>query len=81
MANIKGRCEPAYNVIVRLGGVIRTAKVCGVHQSTVSRWLVWPVHGGTGGLVPQRHWETIVAYAKKKRIKLDLHDLSGIAKK
>lgn len=81
MAFIKGRCEPAYNIIVRLGGVSRTAKICGVGQSTVSRWLVWPIDAGTGGRIPQNHWETILAYAKKKRIKIDLHDLSGIAKK
>jgi predicted transcriptional regulator len=80
MANIKGRCEPAYNVVVRLGGVTSTAKLLGITQGAVSRWLATKDTYGTNGSIPRRYWDDILAFSQKHKIKIDLHDLSGIAR-
>ena len=75
MAHIKGRCEPAYTVVCRFGGVTATAKVLSVQPSSVSRWLV---QEGTNGSIPQRHWVNLLNNAIKRNISLSLKDLSGI---
>jgi hypothetical protein len=77
MAMIKGRCEPARNIVGRLGGVTATAKIINATPSAVSRWLVTRPEGGTDGRVPQRHWETILDFAFKHKIALTLDDLLG----
>jgi len=76
MANIKGRCEPAYSIVMKLGGVCRTADVCGITPGAVSRWLS---EDGGNGIVPVKHWYLIMAYSKRRRIKMTLNGLSGIA--
>jgi len=75
MAHIKGRCEPAYSIVRRLGGVTPTAKILGIGPSSVSRWLV---EDGTAGKIPQTHWTALIAHAKKRKIKISLEDLFGI---
>jgi hypothetical protein len=77
MAMIKGRCEPARNIIDRLGGVTATAKIINKTPSAVSRWLVPRSEGGTNGRVPQNHWETILDFAVAHKIALTLNDLLG----
>ena len=77
MAMIKGRCEPARNIIDRLGGVTATAKIINKTPSAVSRWLVPRQEGGTNGRVPQGHWETILDFAVAHKIALTLNDLLG----
>lgn len=75
MANIKGRCEPAYSIVRRLGGVTRTAKILKVQISTVSRWLTVD---GTNGQIPQKYWVTLLNHALSRKIKISLEDISGI---
>ena len=75
MAHIKGRCEPAYSVVKRLGGVTSTAKILSVAPSSVSRWLI---PEGTAGKIPQAHWKALIANAKKRKIPLGLRDLFGV---
>ena len=77
MAVIKGRCDPAYNIVVRMGGVTRCASVLGITQSAVSRWLIPAISNGTEGRIPQRYWEKILEFAGKHNIKIDIYDLSG----
>lgn len=78
MPAIKGRCQPAYNVICRLGGVNQTAKILKINPSTVSRWMTTRMMGGSGGGVPQKHWYAILKHCKRYSINMDLHDLSGL---
>lgn len=78
MASIKGRCEPAYNIVSHMGGVKSTAKLLKINPSTVSRWLTTPDNGGTGGNIPQKHWPSILRHAKRFGINLDVYDLSGL---
>lgn len=75
MANIKGRCEPAYSIIVALGGVTRTAKICDITCGAVSRWLS---SDGGKGVIPLAHWTKIIEYARKHNIALSVYDLSGM---
>jgi hypothetical protein len=75
MGHIKGRCEPAYSVIRRLGGVTPTAKILCIAPSSVSRWLV---EEGTAGKIPQNHWSALIAHAKKRKIQISLEDLFGV---
>ena len=75
MALIKGRCEPAYNVVCRFGGVTATAKILKLNPATVSRWMV---KTGTNGVIPQSHWVKLLNHASEKCIKINLQDLSGI---
>ena len=53
MGHIKGRQEPAYSVVKRLGGVVATARIIQVNASTVSRWIL-SGPGTTGGSIPQK---------------------------
>ncbi len=75
MANIKGRCEPAYSIVRRLGGVTPTAKILSIQPSTVSRWLI---KDGTNGQIPQKYWITLLNHALSRNIKINLADISGI---
>lgn len=78
MARIKGKCEPARSVIVRLGGVTKTSEICGCAPSSVSRWMIPNDEGGSAGSIPQKYWHEIVQYCNKSKIKMDIYDLSGI---
>jgi len=75
MGHIQGRCEPAYSVVRRFGGVTPTARILGIQASSVSRWLV---DAGTAGKIPQAHWVKLLNHAIKRNISLSLADLSGI---
>jgi hypothetical protein len=77
MASIKGRAEPAYSIVVRLGGVSATAKLLNLNQSSVSRWLT---HTGTAGLIPQKYWVKILGFAKRHKISITIDDLAGLAR-
>jgi hypothetical protein len=74
MGHIKGRCEPAYSVIRRFGGVTPTARILSLSPSTVSRWLI---EDGTAGKIPQNYWKFLIAYAKKRKIEISLAELFG----
>lgn len=77
-ARTKSRCQPAYDVIRRLGGAVSTAKLLGVDQSTVSRWTMLETLKGTGGRIPQKHWEIILHHAKKTGMLIDIYTISGL---
>ena len=77
MASIKGRCEPAYSVVRRLGGVTRTALLLSLSSPAVSRWLVPFGSFGTGGKIPQKYWDDILAFSNRTGIAIDIYDLSG----
>lgn len=72
----KNKSNPAYRVISALGGVRPTSRIVDVSPSAVSRWMTTADVGGTGGRIPQRHWQTIINYAKKNKLKIKLVDLS-----
>jgi hypothetical protein len=71
----KHKCNPAYRVISALGGVRPTSRIVNVSPSAVSRWMLPKSRGGTGGRIPQRHWQTIINYANKNKLHIRLTDL------
>jgi hypothetical protein len=38
--------------------------------------MMTAAEGGTGGRIPQRHWQTLINYAKKNKLSIRLTDLS-----
>lgn len=70
--------EPARSVVTKLGGVRATARILDIAPSAVSRWMDDRANKGTGGVVPQKHWKTLLIHAKKERIKLSESDLYSI---
>lgn len=75
---LKHKMEPAHSVITKIGGVRATARLLGINASAVSRWLTPRKRKGTDGSIPQKHWQTILSYAKNERIKLSVSELSGL---
>jgi Holliday junction resolvase len=57
----KFACQPAATVVRALGGVRAAARALGVSAETPSQWNRPAARGGTGGFVPQRFWEPILA--------------------
>jgi len=80
VAPIRNRCQPAFDVIRRLGGAGATARLCGVNQSTVSRWVMIKEMRGTGGRIPQKYWPVILNHAKRTGMLIDIYTLSGVTR-
>ena len=72
----RNKANPAYRVVYELGGVRPTSRIVEVSASAVSRWMMSVDRGGTGGRIPQRHWQTIINYAKKNKLNIKLTDVS-----
>jgi hypothetical protein len=66
--------QPADSVIAKLGGVAKTAAAAGVHRTRVSNWKRPRDAGGTGGRIPQKHIEALIAHARQNGIALSLED-------
>ncbi|MDP3327714.1 hypothetical protein [Parvibaculum sp.] len=63
--------HPAKAVIAKLGGPEAVATVTGKHISRVYRWMYSKERGGTGGVIPQRDAEKLLAHAERQGV--DLH--------
>lgn len=57
---------PASLVIAKLGGIDATAALVERHRSVVNRWRLPKESGGTGGIVPATHQQTILNKAPDK---------------
>lgn len=51
---------PAALIIQKFGGVRPTARALSINPSTVCRWGKSRDDGGTGGLIPQKHFKQIL---------------------
>lgn len=60
----------AKNVIRILGGPKVVATAAGVDVTRVYRWTYSKERGGTGGLVPVEHQQTLLDYARNNAIDL-----------
>ena len=69
----------AQHVIDRLGGFREVADFLGVHKSRVHRWTYPRDRGGTGGVIPQRHFGKLMDMAQKRGVDLQADDLVGRA--
>jgi hypothetical protein len=75
MNSIRGREQPAYDVVTMLGGVTKAATICGTYPSTVSRWLQPTSKKGSGGKIPLKYWQPILDYAKQPNIEIGFEAL------
>lgn len=71
------REEPAFSIVEKLGGKTAVAEELGLDKSTISRWCQ-PRPAGTGGLIPQRHWSSLMALAVRHGTVISLQELSSI---
>ena len=51
---------PAAKVIRKCGGITATAGLIDRDRSVVNRWLLPKESGGTGGIVPSHHQQTLL---------------------
>ncbi len=74
---IRGKENPAYRVVAALGGVRPTARLLEISPSAVSRWMTKTEQGGTGGLIPQKYWQTIINFSIAQKLRIKLQDLTS----
>jgi hypothetical protein len=63
--------SPAAKVINIFGGIRQTAEVVGRHRSVVNRWLIPKSRGGTGGIIPAHHQQTLLKEARRRGLMCD----------
>lgn len=66
--------NPASRVIEKCGGHKKVAEWLGVDVSRVFRWTYEIERGGTGGKIPGRHQEQLLAKARRAGIELEPAD-------
>jgi hypothetical protein len=71
------KLEPAYSLIEKLGGKSAVAEAIGLDKSALSRWCM-PRPGGTGGVVPQRHWPALMRMARAQNVSLAVRELADL---
>ena len=79
MGKTKHDANPATTVVARLGGCRTVARLVGVSPSAVSRWCTPAALGGTGGRIPQKWWQHLIASGKERGIDITVNELSGLA--
>lgn len=62
--------EPAKSIIKRLGGEKAVAEITATSYTAPYRWQHPLAKRGTGGVIPQRHIPTLLAYARQHGIAL-----------
>lgn len=70
--------SPAQSVIDAFGSNAEVSRVLSVSKSTITRWGYDKENKGTNGRIPQKYWPTLLAIARKRKIKLSLRDLAGL---
>ena len=63
--------EPASGVIKKLGGEAVVSQITKTAYTAPYRWQHARSKGGTDGLIPQRHHQTLLDYARANGIPLD----------
>lgn len=66
--------EPACSIIKKLGGEAVVSRITGTAYTAPYRWQHPRDRGGTGGLIPQRHYRTLLDHAKLNGIPLTADD-------
>lgn len=68
--------EPASTIIKALGGPGAVSAACGVHRTRVWGWTQPREKRGTGGVIPYKHIDALLDYARSKGIKLSAADFA-----
>lgn len=66
--------EPAHKIITALGGPSAVANRLGLHRTRVSKWQAPRGAGGTGGLIPMKHVQSLMEFAREQNVKLTAED-------
>lgn len=66
--------EPASKIIEKLGGEAVVARITGTASTAPYRWQYPVDRGGTGGSIPQKHIEPLIAFAREHGIDLKTDD-------
>ena len=66
--------NPAGNIITKCGGANAVAEILGVHPSNVHRWTYEKSRGGSDGLIPARHHQALMEFARAHGIDLSTDD-------
>ena len=69
--------DPAATVLTRFGGAGPLAQLLRLDRSAVHRWALPKHRGGSGGLIPARHHQRLLALAAEQGIALTAADLIG----
>lgn len=69
--------DPAQTVLARFGGAGPLARHLGLDRSAVHRWALPKARGGSGGLIPARHHQRLLALAVSQGVALSPADLVG----
>lgn len=69
----------AEHIIEKCGGAANVAAITGVHISRVHRWTYPKERGGTGGLIPAGHQQTIMNAAVRMGLDLAPSDFFDMA--
>ena len=80
--NVGGMSTAASRIIEKCGGVVMVAELVGVDVSRVYRWTYPRDRGGTGGVIPAKHQQRLMARAREHGIDLmpaDFFDLPPLA--
>lgn len=63
-------CEPAHSIIQICGGVPTVSRTLGVAWSSPPRWRNPTEKGGTGGVIPRKYHDRIIALAAERGVEL-----------
>ena len=69
--------DPAKSIVGRIGAK-HAADAADLHISRVYSWMYPKERGGTGGIIPQRHWPKLLAFAQANGIDLSPSDFINI---
>lgn len=74
----KHSMQPARHIVDLFGGCRALGRTLGISASTVSRWTTAKENDGTGGRIPQKYWDDIVANAKRAGKTITANDLASL---
>lgn len=68
------KCEPATSIIRKFKGLKAVAEITGVSSHSVMRWRYPRSKRGTGGLIPHRHADKLLVFARENGVDLSPAD-------
>lgn len=66
------KCEPASSIIAALGGLKAVSSATGVSVVTVQRWRFPKERGGTGGFIPRKYHDDLLALAHRTGVEMSI---------
>ena len=67
--------EPAKSTVALFGGPAVVSEITGTAYTAPYRWMAPRENGGTGGVIPQKHFPALLAAARERGLVLTTDDL------